>query len=243
MSSSKSTDKISKSITSLRSDLGSLITICAHHYQNSAITNHADLIGDSYQLARECQNIKSRYIVFCGVKFMADTARIICPEQQTILLPELSAGCPLAQTIDLKTALTVSREINKILEKPVIPIVYINSEAEMKSFAGYNEGCVCTSSNALQIIRYYLDQNRAILFIPDFNLGYNTAIKAGFSVNDICSVSRKNDQIQLSSHNRAQIYLWQGSCYVHKRFSASQISSLRKQYPGIKIISHPETDH
>jgi quinolinate synthase len=212
------------------------VTIPAHHYETDEIVDIADFVGDSYKLAVECTKTNSDYIVFCGVKFMAEGAKILAKPNQKVLSPAKTAGCPMADMIDANQAQQVFDKIN---DPDLVPVVYMNSYADIKAFCGEHGGAVCTSSNAAKIVEFYLQQDKKVFFAPDFNLGMNTAKKLGLNDDEIVTVKQ---DISFKDNKNAKLYLWDGYCYVHKVFMLNQIEELRDKHPQIKIIVHPESD-
>ena len=240
-----STMNISKLIEYIKiqkSNLGDSILIPAHHYQSIEIVQLSDFVGDSYKLAVECRNIEREYIVFCGVRFMAEVASILSNKHQKVLLPNEDSGCPMAEMITAFNAGKVYNKISEICEREVIPVVYINSYVDMKNFCGNKGGAVCTSSNAHKIIQYYFNQNKAVFFSTDYNLGINTARKLKVPPNQIVRIKRDLSFQTCGNIKNAKLFIWDGFCYVHKIFSVNDIIYLREKYPEIKIIVHPECD-
>ncbi len=229
-------------ISELKKKLGENLTIVAHHYQPQSIVSLAELVGDSYKLAVDCSNLTSEFIVFCGVKFMAEGAKILAKDYQKVILPDLTAGCPLADKINEKTAYDVYKKITEKSENKIVPVVYINSSLDMKIFCGKHEGSTCTSSNASKIIKYYMDRSISVFFSPDYNLGINTANYLKISPYNIIKIDSETFMEKGYDLNKAQLFLWNGFCYVHKEFTTSDINHLRKKFNDIKIIVHPECD-
>ena len=218
-------------IKNLKQKLDKKIVIAAHHYQNPEIIQFADFIGDSYKLAVESSRTNAEFIVFCGVLFMAEGARI---------LSNPHAGCPLADMADLNMVKKAYDKIKNEINNEITPVVYINSYADLKSFCGEYGGSVCTSSNAEKIINFFLQQNKAILFFPDYYLGKNTVNKMGIK-DDFIAVIKKNLSLETTGNiKKAKVFLWDGFCPIHYNFIISDIINLRKSYPEIKIIVHPE---
>src|SRR4030042_2300457 len=166
------------------------IIIPVHHYQSSDIVQFGDIIGDSYKLSVESSKSNASFIIFCGVMFMAEGASILAKKNQKVLIPNPHAGCPLADMADLMMVKKAFEKIKKEVKNEVVPVVYINSYADLKSFCGENEGSVCTSSNAEKIISYYLKQNKSVLFFPDYYLGINTANKLTINEKDIAKLKK-----------------------------------------------------
>ncbi len=220
--------------------LGSSLIIPAHHYQRSEVVNISDFVGDSYKLAVDCKQIDSEFIIFCGVKFMAEGIFLLSQDHQKILMPDIDASCPMAEMINYDIADRIYKKLNSICVKDIIPVVYINSHTDMKCFAGKYNGSVCTSSNAKKVMTYYLDQDKAIFFSPDYNLGVNTAFELGIQKEEIAKIYKDLTIDSPGNINDVRLFIWDGFCYVHTVFNIENIKALRKKYPKIKIIVHPE---
>ena len=228
-----------------RAALGSRAMILGHHYQRDEVIAFADITGDSFKLAQAAQeNTSAEFIFFCGVHFMAESADILTSADQKVILPDLAAGCSMA---DMATANQVN-ECWQTLEKlglasKTIPITYMNSSAAIKSFTGKNGGAVCTSSNAERARRWAFDKAEKVLFLPDQHLGRNTAVeKLGFSLSDcvVWNPWKPNGDLTDQELKDAKVILWRGHCSVHGRFSLQNIIDMRKKVPGIQILVHPE---
>ena len=231
--------------------LGERVFVLGHHYQRDEVIQFADVTGDSFKLAREAAaRPEAEYVVFCGVHFMAESADILTSEHQKVVLPDLAAGCSmadmaaLAQVEDAWDALTDAGVVDS-----VVPITYMNSSADIKAFCGRNGGAVCTSSNAEVALRWAFDQHgpdTKVLFLPDQHLGRNTTVlKLGLSLDD-CAVwdpHRPNGGLTDDQIRAAKVLLWKGHCSVHGRFSAAVVDELREKVPDINILVHPECSH
>ncbi|MEA3499670.1 MAG: quinolinate synthase NadA [Candidatus Marinimicrobia bacterium] len=239
----KSDSKVLKKIAKLKDKLSDKIIILGHHYERDDVIQFADIRGDSFKLSQKAAKSKDReFIIFCGVEFMAESADIISSDFQKVIIPDMEAGCPLADFASLPDVEKVWKEINSIVEQKIIPITYINSTAELKSFVGINGGSVCTSSNASKIFDWAMERGEKIFFFPDQFLGGNTAFAKGIDKEKII-LWQRNKKLGGNSKEdiiNAKIILWDGYCSVHKRFKLEDIQRLRKKYPKIKIISHPE---
>ena len=238
------TIELEKRIRENKERLKDKIVILGHHYQQKEIINFSDYIGDSYFLADTAAKKKDvQYIVFCGVNFMAESAFILADSSKTILHPDTSAGCPLADMADIENVKKAWNEITSICpEKFVIPITYINSDAELKAFCGRNNGIVCTSSNAENAMRWGFGNGEKLFFFPDENLGRNTAAKLEIEKDKIITWDPKksNGGNSRDSIKNADIILWKGYCHVHTWFNTSHVEKMRKNYPDGIIIVHPE---
>ena len=254
---------LADAIQSIKSELGQDLLILGHHYQRDQIVMHADLLGDSFLLSKLASESDARFVIFCGVHFMAESADILTGDHQSVILPNLRAGCSMAdmavledvqsawdsilQLTDLRDP--VDREdANKIVDDDqsfLVPITYMNSSAELKSFVGKHGGIVCTSSNAEGVINWALERagpNGKLLFFPDQHLGRNTGLKLGLKEPDMF-VWNPEDELTDSdkkSLEQSKLILWHGFCSVHQRFSVEQIASFRKREPNGLVVVHPE---
>ena len=236
-------EEIHRRGTEAKKKLGDDLLILAHHYQQDSTYWFSDVSGDSLFLARQASKTPAKFIIFCGVHFMAESSDIITNDDQITLLPDLSAGCPMADMADVK-------DVEKCWEvltgacgaNSFIPITYINSTAEIKAFCAKNGGAVCTSSNSHKILRWALDQKKRVLFVPDQHLGRNTAKALGIPAKEIGLWDRFDPQGNLTRNEmrNSKIILWSGYCPVHCNFTVSEINELRSKNPGIKVIVHPE---
>lgn len=232
-----------KKIKDIKDKLKGRVVIPAHHYQRNEIVSLADFVGDSYILAKESAKTKSDYIVFCGVRFMAESAKILSSPEQKVLIPDMSAGCPMADMIDTNTAVKIFDIMQSRCSNPIVPVVYMNSYADMKSFCGEREGSVCTSSNAKKIIEYYFSQNKSVFFFPDYHLGKNIANTLKIDEKYVVKVKKDGTLISKGDVKEAKIFLYDGFCPVHRNFTESDVLSfLRKKNSDINIIVHPECD-
>lgn len=221
--------------------LGSRLIVPAHHYIRRELVELADFTGDSYKLAVDVSRTDAEFIVFCGVRFMADSASILAKPGQHILLPEMDAGCPMAEMIDEETAEAAVNKISGVCSRGIAPLVYMNSYADSKSFCGKNGGAVCTSSNAEKLVRYYLEKDKSIFFFPDYHLGRNVAEKLGMDKNLIIRVGRDLSLEENKNLKDAKMFLWDGFCPIHQEFSTDDVREMREKYPDATIIVHPES--
>ena len=227
-------------IYNLKNKLKDRVIIPVHHYQSKEIVQFADFVGDSYKLAVECSKVNAEFILFCGVLFMAEGASLLAKQNQKILIPEAMAGCPMADMVDINLVEKAYQIIGKNCTKEIVPIVYMNSYADLKSFCGVKNGTVCTSSNAAKIFDYYLKKDKIILFFPDYYLGKNTAKGIKIDEKYIVKINRDLSFETKADVSKTKIFLWDGYCPIHQRFTSGDISCLREKYPDIKIIVHPE---
>ncbi|HVJ48489.1 quinolinate synthase NadA [Desulfitobacterium sp.] len=231
-------------IRTIKADLGSKLVILGHHYQRDEVIRYADYRGDSLKLAQlAAQEKKAEYIVFCGVHFMAETADMLTSSEQKVILPDLGAGCPMADMAELGDVEVCWNLLTTQYTQDIIPVTYVNSSAEVKAFCGRNGGMTCTSSNAPQIFTQLLGNGKSILFLPDEHLGRNTGLKWGLHDQDILLWNRENlEEVELPKE-APKLILWDGYCTVHQKFEPQQVDEVRKKYPGIKVIVHPECSH
>ena len=233
--------EIDSRIISAKNKLGKNLVILGHNYQREEILNHADFLGDSYKLCLLAMKQSAKYIVFCGVHFMAESADILSRKEQIVVLPDLKAGCSLADMAYDPDVDKAWKEITSITDE-YIPVSYINSTAKIKAFCGKNSGATCTSSNAEIIFDNIFSSGKKIIFFPDEHLGRYAAKKLGISDDDIVLWDSKQ-RLGGNSADKimdAKIILWKGFCYVHQQFKADDIEAVRKKFSGIKIIVHPE---
>ena len=231
-----------------RSGLGSKAMVLGHHYQRDEVIAFADIRGDSFKLAQAAaDNSEAEFIFFCGVHFMAESADILTTPNQKVILPDLSAGCSMA---DMATASQVNdcwQVLGKLgVAARTIPITYMNSSAAIKAFTGKNNGAVCTSSNAARAMKWAFENGEKILFLPDQHLGRNTAVLSlGLTLNDcvLWNPWKPNGGLTDDQIKKSKVILWRGHCSVHGRFSIQNINDVRQQVPGVKVLVHPECQH
>jgi len=237
-----SDDDVILEITELKKKLKDELLILGHHYQHDDIIRFADVTGDSLALAKEAAKITKPYIIFCGVHFMAETADMLTSNSQQVILPDLRAGCSMADMAkdsdieecwDFLTASTTEK---------IIPITYINCTASLKAFVGKNSGAICTSSNARKVIEWAFKEGQKLLFFPDQHLGRNTCFEMGVPLSEMVLYDPRKFNGGLTSEQikKAKVILWYGYCSVHQGFTVSQIENVRKDHPNMKVIVHPE---
>lgn len=225
--------------------LGDAAVILGHHYQRDEIIVHADFRGDSYKLAKDAnQRPEARFIVFCGVHFMAETADILTPESRQVILPNLAAGCSMADMANIFQVRTCWQALGEHIDVDrVVPVTYVNSAANLKAFVGERGGTCCTSTNAQAAVKWALGQGEKVLFFPDQHLGRNTGVALGYDpdrdmiVWDPFKPLGGNNPEDL---RRATFILWKGHCSVHKRFTVEQIAKAREEHPDVTVLVHPE---
>jgi quinolinate synthase len=226
-----------------RAALGDRVVILGHHYQRDEVIEFADYVGDSHKLSRlAASRDKADFIVFCGVHFMAESADVLSAPHQQVILPDLAAGCSMADMAAVDQLETCWRELEEMRIGSVVPVTYINSSAAIKAFVGERGGVVCTSSNAVATLKWAWERGERILFLPDQHLGRNTAYKMGVPLDrmvvwdpDEIWGGLEPDRVQ-----QARLLLWQGHCSVHTRFNVAQIQAFRKRHPTGRVIVHPE---
>jgi len=231
-------------IRAAKQRLGKRVVILGHHYQRDEVYRHADFTGDSLKLARAAAASDADYIVFCGVHFMAEAADILSRPSQVSILPDLSAGCSMADMASLAKVERAWKELGEVLdvERQVTPVTYINSAADLKAFCGRHGGLVCTSSNAARVLEWGFQQRDKALFFPDQHLGRNTGYKMGIPLEDMVlwDFNQPRGGLTPDQIRKAKIILWQGFCSVHQVFRPEHVDAFRAHVPNGKVISHPE---
>ncbi|MGV9374944.1 quinolinate synthase NadA [Nonomuraea sp. NPDC003707] len=228
--------------------LGDRLFVLGHHYQRDEVIQFADVTGDSFKLARlAAARPEAEFIVFCGVHFMAESADILTGDHQRVVLPDLAAGCSMADmaTFDQVEECWEALEDAGLADR-VIPVTYMNSSADIKAFCGRNGGAVCTSSNARRALDWAFSRGEKVLFLPDQHLGRNTAVlEMGMSLEDcvVWNPHRPNGGLTQEQLERARMILWRGHCSVHGRFTAESVDDVRARIPGVNVLVHPECRH
>jgi len=258
-----SDDKLAAAIGRRREELGSNLVVLGHHYQQDEVLQFADFTGDSFKLsqlaAERVEAVEARYVIFCGVHFMAESADILTPDETTVILPDLSAGCSMADMADIEDTEDAWASIHDMLagagvEDPwVIPICYMNCSAAVKAFCGERGGAVCTSSNCREVLQWALNGGTEsgrrgevrILFLPDQHLGRNTAEAMGFRVEDQTCVwdpkaADRPGDCTVEMLEASRVILWKGHCSVHKLFRPEHVDQIRAEWPDVQVIVHPE---
>ena len=220
--------------------MGPDLAILAHHYEADDVVRHADILGDSLELARQIQGLNAEHIVFCGVHFMAETAAILARPNQKIHIPDPSAGCVMANMVPAGLAENVVKQLQSD-GKRIIPLTYVNSSAAVKAICGQYGGSVCTSANAATMLSWALNQGDGVLFLPDANLGHNTAKNIGLDPDHIVRLNiQQNGALVTAATKDVRLYLWPGLCAVHAKFKPEQIMAIRQADPKAQILVHPE---
>ncbi|GHG72256.1 quinolinate synthase NadA [Streptomyces griseocarneus] len=231
-----------------KAKLGDKVFVLGHHYQRDEVIEFADVTGDSFKLARDAAaRPDAEYIVFCGVHFMAESADILTSADQQVVLPDLAAGCSMA---DMATAEQVAECWDVLTEAGIadvtVPVSYMNSSADIKAFTGKHGGTICTSSNAERALNWAFEQGEKVLFLPDQHLGRNTAVRdMGMSLEDcvVYNPHKPNGGLTAEELRGAKMILWRGHCSVHGRFSLDSVNDVRERIPGVNVLVHPECRH
>jgi quinolinate synthase len=235
--------ELEERIAGAKAELGSRLVILGHHYQRDEVVKFADFRGDSLKLSQwAAARPEANYIVFCGVHFMAESADILSADHQIVILPDLNAGCSMADMADLEQVESCWEELNRATGAKIVPVTYINSTAAIKAFVGRNGGAVCTSSNSRKLMEWALARGEKALFVPDEHLGRNTGYRMGIPLDQMVVWNPWKDAGGLSEEDmrQARIFLWKGHCSVHLRFLPQHVERARQAHPGIRVIAHPE---
>ena len=231
-------------ILAAREKLGKRLVILGHHYQNETVYRHADLTGDSLKLSRHAAATDAEFIVFLGVHFMAEVADILSRPEQTVILPDLAAGCSMADMANLAKVERSRREVSKVLDfdEVITPLTYINSAADLKAFCGEHGGIVCTSTNAPKMLEWAFARREKVLFFPDQNLGRWSGYKMGIPLEQmpVWDPDQPMGGLTEEEIKNAKILLWKGHCAVHQMFRPQNIIKFRNEHPDGFVISHPE---
>jgi quinolinate synthase len=241
-------DSMDERIAAARAKLGSTTILLGHHYQRDEVIRFADFTGDSYKLSKIASETDAKYIVFCGVHFMAESADVLGHDGQQVILPDLNAGCSMADMAEISQVENCWDALTHFdLSDEIVPITYMNSAAAIKAFCGENGGLVCTSSNARAAFEWAFKRGKRILFLPDQHLGRNTGHAMGIPLDQMAVWDPRAVQLGTSSGGQtkenlaaSRIILWKGHCAVHQRFLPGHVDAVRAKYPGIQVIVHPE---
>lgn len=237
----KSLSLYAEKIQALKKQLGSSLVVMGHHYQQDEVMAHVDLSGDSLQLAQMIDSIDAEHIVFCGVHFMAESARLLAKSDQKVYLPDMNASCLMAEMIP---AAALDAVIGKILAhgKKIVPLAYVNTSLAVKSIVGKHGGAVCTSSNAKKMLEWAYSQGDSVLFLPDRNLGNNVGNMLGIPQDKRHTLDIRNggEFLDFAAIDNASLIFWDGCCPIHEFFKTEHISAMRSAYPQAKIYVHPE---
>lgn len=256
--------ELEQRIAQAKATLGSDLVILGHHYQRDEVIQFADVTGDSFKLADWAgKQEQARYIAFCGVHFMAETADILSRPDQTVILPDLAAGCSMADMANLEQVEEAWEALTGRLGPDLVPITYMNSTAEIKAFVGRHGGLVCTSSNAGLALRWAFARGRRVLFLPDQHLGRNSGAAMGISLAEMPvwdpgfglgqgelrpAYLGENGQVEIGPADwtnaaQSRLILWRGHCSVHQYFTPEQVDQVRREHPGVRVIAHPECSY
>lgn len=235
-------NQVLEEINQLKKELVDKVVIVGHHYQQDDVITFADYTGDSLKLARDAATLDKEFIIFCGVHFMAETADMLTTPEQKVILPDLNAGCSMA---DMANRIEIDRcwsNLSAVTSEKIIPITYINCDAQLKDFVGSHDGSICTSSNAKKIITWALDQGEKLLFFPDQHLGRNTCFDLGIPLSDmiIYNPNLQHGGVTPEQIKKAKVILWYGYCSVHQGFSVDQVTQIKSSSPDTTVIVHPE---
>jgi quinolinate synthase len=240
----RDTAELESRILAVKEALGESLRILGHHYQQDEVIRFADLRGDSLKLSQLAARSQAcRYIVFCGVHFMAETADVLTRDEVEVYLPDMSAGCSMADMADLDSVEAAWSDLGDLIDmNDVMPVTYINSTAELKAFCGRHGGIVCTSSNAREVLEWAFAQRRRALFFPDQHLGRNTARTMGIPLDEMIVW---DPRLPLGGNNpgsieKSRVLLWRGHCSVHQMFKPAHVAQFRRDFPGIRVLVHPE---
>ena len=230
-------------IAAAKAKLGKDAVILGHHYQRDEVVKFADFRGDSLKLSQQAAEAEGKYIIFCGVHFMAESADILRREHQVVVLPDLSAGCSMADMADIGQVETCWSELGSVLDtKTLVPVTYMNSTAAIKSFTGEHGDSICTSSNAAAVMKWAFQHEEKVLFLPDEHLGRNTGYRMGIALDEMAvwDPYQELGGNSVDALRKAKVILWKGYCSVHQRFLPEHVAKVRREHPGIRVIAHPE---
>lgn len=238
-------EELEERVKDAKAKWGTRLFIPGHHYQKDEVIQFADATGDSLKLAQlSAANKEAELIIFCGVHFMAETADILTDENQKVYLPDMRAGCSMADMADIHQAERAWEKIQELFGDTILPLTYINSTAAVKAFVGVNGGAVVTSSNALEMVKWAFGGKERILFLPDQHLGKNTAVKLGIGLDEMAVWNPLTDTLEYEGDlAKIKVILWKGHCSVHENFTVQNVQNIRRRYPEMKIIVHPECRH
>ena len=237
-------DACESRIVAAKAALGKRVVVLGHHYQRADVYKHADLTGDSLMLSKLASRTDADTIVFCGVHFMAEVADILSKPEQSVILPDMNAGCSMADMANLAKVERAWREIGEVLDpdQHVTPVTYINSAADLKAFCGGHGGIVCTSTNAKQILEWSFARRQKVLFFPDQHLGRWSGYMIGIAPDEmmVWDFDEPLGGLTPEQIRKARVLLWKGHCSVHQMFQVQHVLNFRSQYPDGMVISHPE---
>src|SRR4051812_3797823 len=237
-----STEELENKVREVKARLGNRLFIPGHHYQKDEVIQFADVTGDSLVLAQlSAENRDAEYIAFCGVHFMAETADILTTENQKVFLPDMRAGCSMADMANIHQTERAWEVLMDTFGDTILPLTYVNSTAAIKAFVGEHGGATVTSSNAEKMVSWAFEQKERILFLPDQHLGRNTAFNLGVPLSEMAIWNPIENKLEYEgSIENIKVILWKGHCSVHENFTVANVQSVREQHPNMKIIVHPE---
>jgi quinolinate synthase len=238
----RTTEEMEQRVREIKEKFGSKLYIPGHHYQKDEVVKFSDVTGDSLQLAQAAAaNKEAEFIVFCGVHFMAETADMLTSESQKVVLPDMRAGCSMADMADIDQTDRAWEKLQQLFGDTILPLTYVNSTAAIKAFVGKNGGATVTSSNAEKMLKWAFTQKERILFLPDQHLGRNTAYDLGIPLDKMAIWNPITNELEYDGNvEEIIVILWKGHCSVHENFTVANIDHLRKTEPGMNIIVHPE---
>jgi quinolinate synthase len=236
-------EELQERIVTAKQALGRRVVILGHHYQRDEVIRHADFTGDSFKLAQlAASRPEAEYIVFCGVHFMAESADILSADHQKVILPDLDAGCTMADMAEIGQVEDCWEQVTSVVGEDILPVTYMNSAASLKALVGREGGAVCTSSNARAVLDWAFRLRPRVLFFPDQHLGRNTGYRMGIPLEEMAVWDPNEERGGLTEDQirGARVLLWKGHCSVHNRFTPDMVDRRRAQIPGVKVIVHPE---
>jgi quinolinate synthase len=236
-------EELQERIVAAKQALGRRVVILGHHYQRDEVIRHADFTGDSFKLAQlAASRPEAEYIVFCGVHFMAESADILSADHQKVILPDLDAGCTMADMAEIGQVEDCWEQVTSVVGEDILPVTYMNSAASLKALVGREGGAVCTSSNARAVLDWAFRSRPRVLFFPDQHLGRNTGYRMGIPLEEMAVWDPNEERGGLTDEQirGARVLLWKGHCSVHNRFTPDMVDRRRAQIPGVKVIVHPE---
>ncbi|MFE5471800.1 quinolinate synthase NadA [Bacillus safensis] len=241
----RSDDEMKQRVLDIKRAFGSKLFIPGHHYQKDEVIEFADATGDSLQLAQlAADNHEAEYIVFCGVHFMAETADMLSNKNQNVVLPDMRAGCSMADMANMKQTDRAWEQLTDLFGDTILPLTYVNSTADIKAFVGKHGGATVTSSNAKKVLEWAMTQKERILFLPDQHLGRNTAFDLGIPLEEMAVWDQIEEKLITDQPlSRIKMILWKGHCSVHEKFTVRNIEEMRKKDRDIQILVHPECTH
>ncbi|MFZ3588308.1 quinolinate synthase NadA [Bacillus sp. DJP31] len=237
-----STLEMEQRVREIKHQFGEKLYIPGHHYQKDEVIQFADSTGDSLQLAQQsASNTKAEYIVFCGVHFMAETADVLTTDEQKVILPDMRAGCSMADMANIYQTERAWEKLMSLFGDTILPLTYVNSTAAIKAFCGKNGGATVTSSNATSMVEWAFTQKERILFLPDQHLGRNTAFDIGVPLEQMAIWNPITDELEFDGDvDTIKVILWKGHCSVHENFTIQNVETVRTEHPDMNIIVHPE---